>query len=105
MSCASSFPGETVIPSFTQVEAMFQDVLGRIPYVPEHENVWSPSLATILLEACSQLDSLWRYRVTNTPNAILPSSGQNLNVTHFFQNLRQSLAPEWAVLWARWKAN
>ena len=80
---------------------MFEDVLGHIPYVPEHENVWSPSLVTILLEACSQLDSFWKYRVNNTPNPILPPSGQNINITQYFQNFGQSLAPEWAVLWAQ----
>ena len=101
MSPVSNFPGETVISSFRHIELMFEDVLGHIPYVPEHENVWSPSLVTILMEACSQLDSLWKYRVTNSPDAILPPSGQNLNITHYFQNFGQSLAYEWAVLWAQ----
>jgi hypothetical protein len=79
LSPVSNFPGETVISSFRHIELMFEDVLGNIPYVPEHENVWSPSLVTILLETCSLLDSLWKYRVTNTPDAIFPPSGQNLN--------------------------
>ena len=100
MSATSTFPGETVISSFSQLELMLNDVLRHIPYVPEHENVWSPSLITILLEACSQLDSLWKNEVTNTPTAIRPSAGQNLNITHYFQNFGQRLAPEWAVLWA-----
>ena len=73
MSTAPSFPGETVISSFTQLEGMFQEVLGHIPYVPEHEDVWSPSLVTILLEACSQLDSLWKFIASNTPGVVPPS--------------------------------
>ena len=101
LSPVSNFPGETVISSFRHIELMFEDVLGNIPYVPEHENVWSPSLVTILLETCSLLDSLWKYRVTNTPDAIFPPSGQNLNITYYFRNFGQSLAPEWAVLWAQ----
>ena len=105
MSATSTFPGATVISSFSQLELMFNDVLRHIPYVPEHENVWSPSLVTILMEACSQLDSLWKYKVTNSPNAIVPPSGHNLNITHYFQNFGQSLAYEWAVLWARGKAD
>ena len=49
MSPVSNFPGETVISSFRHIELMFEDVLRHIPYVPVHENVWSPSLVTILI--------------------------------------------------------
>ena len=105
MSPMSTFPGETVISSFSHVELMFDDVLRHIPYVSEHENVWSPRLVTVLMEACSQLDSLWKYKVTNSPNAILPPSSKNLNITHYFQNFGQELVPQWAVLWARGKAD
>ena len=101
MNAASTFPGETVISSFNQLELMFSEFLRHIPYVLEHENVWSPGLVTILMEACSQLDSLWKYKVTNSPNRILPPSGQNLNITHYFENFGQDVAPEWAVLWAK----
>ena len=101
MNATSTFPGETVISSFSQVELMFDDVLRHIPYVSEHKDVWSPSLVTVLMEACSQLDSLWKYKVTNSPNAILPPSGENLNITYYFQNFGQSLASEWAVLWRK----
>ncbi len=101
MSPVSTFHGETVISSFSHVELMFDDVLRHIPYVSVHEDVWSPSLVTVLMEACSQLDSLWKYKVTNSPNAILPPSSENLNITHYFQNFGQELAPQWAVLWTQ----
>jgi hypothetical protein len=101
MNHLSDFPGETVISSFHQVERMFQDVLTHIPYVAEHENVWSPSLGIILLEACSQLDSLWRFIVNNTPGAIVPPAGQHLNITHYHENLGQRLGSQWTVLWAQ----
>ena len=77
---------------------MFDDVLRHIPYVPSHESVWSPSLTTILLEACSQLDSLWKYEVKNTPASILHPSGKNLDIKYYFQNFGPTLAPEWVVL-------
>ena len=93
MSPMSTFPGETVISSFSHVELMFDNVLRHIPYVSEHEDVWSPSLVTVLMEACSQLDSLWKYKVTNSPNAILPPSSENLNITHYFQNLGKNWFP------------
>ena len=50
MNATSTFPGETVISSFSHVELMFDDVLRHIPYVSEHENVWSPRLVTVLIK-------------------------------------------------------
>ncbi len=98
MAGVDTFPGRSVISAFNLVERMLGEVLHVIPYAPEHEGVWSPSLVTILLEACSQLDSLWKYEVEHPTNPVLPLKG-NLNIAYYFQNLGQKVADRWVVLW------
>ena len=48
----------SVIIWFESAEQMLMAILDVIPYEAVHENVWSPRLVTVLLETCSQLDSL-----------------------------------------------
>lgn len=50
----------TAVESFLNVERELSDVLKVIPYCEDHKNVWSPQLAGIILEAASQLDSIWK---------------------------------------------
>jgi hypothetical protein len=55
------FPARTVVSSFEAAETSLAKVLEIVPYCAEHRKVWSPLLATILIDTCSQLDSLWRH--------------------------------------------
>jgi hypothetical protein len=56
-----------IIRSFSYVESLLSDFLGAVPYEPDAtgqmppDKVWSPRLATILQETCSQLDSYCRH--------------------------------------------
>jgi hypothetical protein len=79
-----------VIASFDQTEAMLHDVLRVVPYCPEHENVWSPQLVTILLDTCSQLDSLWKSQ---------SATGSRPDITDYFQMFGGEVAKRWLVVW------
>jgi len=87
------FPGISVISWFESVEAMLADVLAVIPFCKEHEEVWSPRLATVLLEACSQIDSLYKHEFGK------------INIERYQQNCGSLLAPRWVLFWAEstWK--
>ena len=93
------FPANSVISSFSSTEAMLVDFLGVVPYCPEHEIVWSPRLVTILLEACSQLDSLWRSQALVDGLVDNPQQSNNLNITHYFDYFADVMAPRWVIFW------
>lgn len=69
---------------------MLGEVLNTVPYGPEHENVWSPRLTTVLLEACSQLDSLWRAR---------SHQATSLSIKDYFDHFGPDVADRWLVFW------
>jgi len=93
------FPGLSVIASFKLVEGMLEEVLRFVPYCREHENVWSPPLVTILLDTCSQLDSLWKFETEQLPRPIRSSNG-NQNIIDHFQNFGERVADRWVVFWS-----
>ena len=64
---ASAFPARSVISSFRGMELALEEFAEVVPFAPEHADVWSPRLASVLLDTCSQLDSLWRYELSKIP--------------------------------------
>jgi hypothetical protein len=84
------FHAPTVLAGFKIAEEMMQDTLRIVPYCPEHENVWSPRLVTILIEVGSQLDSLWKSQY--------PITGQQ-DITDHFQTFGKDVAGAWVVFW------
>jgi len=54
------FQVEHIIDGFQRIEASIADSLHLVPYCPEHKDVWSPFFADRIIEACHQLDSLWK---------------------------------------------
>jgi hypothetical protein len=46
---------------------MLADALRVVPYCDAHRDVWSPRFTTIILESCSQLDSLLKAQAHLTP--------------------------------------
>ena len=60
------FPGRNVIQTFLATEQMLEEVLNVVPFCQGHGAVWSHRLATVLLEAGSQIDSLWRFEAKET---------------------------------------
>jgi hypothetical protein len=93
-----SINGESssVISWFNATEQMLHDVLEVIPYEPAHEDVWSPRLVTVILEACSQLDSLFKYQAKQSPYVVK----DRLDITDYFEFFGEPLAPKWSVFWA-----
>ncbi len=84
------FPARTVIVSFNLIERMMSDIVGVVPFCPEHHGVWSPQLATVLLEAGSQLDSLWKARSPAGPRPDMPA---------YFSQFGEGVARSWLVFW------
>lgn len=98
------FTAQSVINSFIQNEAMLKDVLNIVPYSEEHLNVWSPILATVLLESCSQLDSLWKYRLKDLDKKYLEDDFRikipdRPKMTNHFSFWGGHVALSWVVFW------
>jgi hypothetical protein len=75
---------------FDFVEGMLYQILRVVPYCAEHEAVWSPQLATILLETCSQLDSLWKSQ-----NPAIAKPG----IKDHFESFGKNVGPHWLIFW------
>ena len=50
----------SAIEGLSTVEGMLQEALRYVPYCIEHHDVWSSHFTTIILEAASQADSIWK---------------------------------------------
>lgn len=53
--------GFTAITAFNAVEYELAEALKFVPYCDEHLSVWSYQFGRIILEASSQLDSIWKF--------------------------------------------
>lgn len=84
----------SVIVWFESAEQMLMTVLDVIPYEAAHENVWSPRLVTILLEACSQLDSLLKHEA-----AQLRGTAGQPKIGDYFALFGQHLGEKWVLFW------
>lgn len=85
-------PVRSVLTAFVDVEEQLRVFLDRVPFVPEHDKVWSPALASCLLEACSQLDSFWKASAQQPAQA-------ELSIRDHFRNFGPSVAGRWLVVW------
>lgn len=85
----------SVIVWFETAEQMLMAVLDVIPYEKAHEEVWSPRLVTVLLETCSQLDSLLKEQARQSPCF----TAQKLDITDYFAFFGQHLSEKWVVFW------
>jgi hypothetical protein len=94
------FPGRTVIQTFTATEEMLEEVLQIVPFCQEHGGIWSPRLATVLLEAGSQIDSLWRFesKESSRPKRTGRNGGQmEWDIRDFFSFFGMDLVAKWVV--------
>jgi len=83
----------SIIRSYIYTEQILEEVTKIIPYCEEHDEVWSPRLATCIMEACSQLDSLWKFAAHNSSNP----GAANLDITDHFNNFRDDVSKQWLV--------
>ncbi len=90
------FPANTAVNSYLDAEKMLVDVLRVVPYCNEHEDVWSPRLVTVLLESCSQLDSLWWQQAKRSPCV----EKQRVTIADHFGHYGEAVARKWVVFYA-----
>jgi hypothetical protein len=67
--------GFTAIEGLLTVETSLQEALRYIPYCDEHKNIWSSHFARIILDASSQVDSIWKA----TSKIIDPASSSEIH--------------------------
>lgn len=92
---SNRFPASSVVNTYIITENMLvDDVLRIIPYCNEHENFWSPILVTILLETCSQLDSLWKYEAAQSR-----FTSKRPDIANYFSYYGEYLSPKWVVFY------
>lgn len=103
MAASTSFPARTVVTSFVECEEALAKVLRIVPWCTQHESVWSPTLTTVIMEACSQLDSLWGHEAWLSPYVRAKKKRRDLTVCDHFQHFsNKSLTPlgaRWVVFW------
>lgn len=104
MTPSESFPERTVVTSFLLCEETLTGVLRIVPWCEEHEHVWSPVLTTVIMEACTQLDSLWRYTAWLSRCVGAKKKERNdLGIPDYFRYFaKESLTPlgdRWVVFW------
>jgi hypothetical protein len=80
--------------SYESVEGRLGEFLRVVPYCDAHLDVWSPDLVTVMLEAGSQLDALWRDQARlskyTTPKP---------DMVDYFTYLGSHLHFRWIVFW------
>jgi hypothetical protein len=89
------FSPNSVINTYIATEDYLYAFLGNVPYCPEHKNVWSPILVTILLESCSQLDSLWQYESRKSPCV----TKRRLSINDYFSYYGEYLGDKWLMFY------
>lgn len=99
MSSAVPVPGKTVVESFRSCEEQLADVLRVIPWCSEHESVWSPALTTVIMDACSLLDSLWGCSAWQSVYVRKVKRRNDLNITDYFKWFRGKVESRWVVFW------
>jgi len=90
-------PQRSIVASFQSLETELFHLSQVVPYCKEHESVWSPGFASCLLEAGSQLDSLWKIEARSLHN--LPPN-QNLNIKDYYDFFAARVELRWLVFWA-----
>ncbi len=90
------FSPNSVINTYIATEDSLCDFLRNVPYCPEHKDVWSPTLVTILLESCSQLDSLWQYKSKQSP---FVEEKRRLNIRNYFSYYGEYLGNKWVLFY------
>lgn len=68
----SALHADTAIEGFSELEARLIDFLRVIPYENTHYRVYSPTLASILLDACSLIESVLKSTMDNARYNAIP---------------------------------
>lgn len=82
------------VEGYLFIESMLKETLHYVPSVPEHQSVWSPRFTTIILEACSQMDSLWKQ--VGVELGHWKKDGRP-TIQQYFMRFGQQLAHQWVM--------
>jgi hypothetical protein len=91
------FPSQLVISSYISTERLLIDFLQLVPYDIHNKTVWSPKLVTIILEACSQLDSLYKSEA----NLSKYLKSKRLDIKDYFKHFGDRVSSQWLVFWGQ----
>ncbi|MCH8315042.1 MAG: hypothetical protein IIA64_03625 [Planctomycetes bacterium] len=105
MSKMPAFPARTVVSSFVDCEEDLCSFLRMVPYCSQHEDVWSPLLVRIMLDTCSQLDSLWGYTAWLSRFVRQEKKRRDrLTIRDYFKYFAEApltpLGKRWVVFWS-----
>lgn len=93
-------PAETVLNTYQRIEDSLHRVLQYVPYCESHKQVWSDYLVTVILEACSLLDSLWRAQSWQSSCVQKVKKRNDLKMLDYFKYYGEYMEPKWVVFWA-----
>ena len=89
------FPTNIIVRKYIKTENDLNDVLKTVPYCKEHALVWSPALSTVIMEACSILDSLWKYEAKQSPFV----KKNKLNIKDYYNYSGKKIASKRVIFW------
>ena len=90
-----SIPHRSIVAAYSRLENGLSDFLRAIPLESAHLQVWSPILATTILEAGSQLDSLWKMQLRADETA-----SDRADIAKYFKTFGKQVAGRWLVVWS-----
>ena len=97
---AEKIPAETVVNTYQRIEDSLHRVLQVVPYCDNHKQVWSDYLVTVILEACSLLDSLWRAQSWQSSCVRKSKKRNDIKMFDYFKYYGEYMEPKWLVFWA-----
>lgn len=101
MSESVSFPQRHIVQGFQAIERRLVEALQYVPYCAKHKQVWSPVFADCIIDACHQLDSLWKVTARQSPCV---STG-SLNIVDYHRffggpSTASSVHCRWTLFWS-----
>jgi len=86
--------GVIAVEGLLSAEAALQEALRYVPYCDEHRGVWSPAFTRIILDAASQVDSVWK---ATARRLALPRAGDRMTIRDHFDEFGAIVAKQQAV--------
>ena len=88
-------PHRSIVAAYERTERRLDEFLAVLPLQSAHLQVWSPVLASVVLEVGSRLDSLWKLQL----RAMRRMDGR-AKIPDYFRAFGSVVADRWLVLWA-----
>jgi len=82
------------VDGLLSAEAALKEAMRYVPYGKEHHGVWSPAFTRIILDAASQVDSVWK---AVAKQLCLPRAGDRMTISDHFDEFGALVAKERVV--------